>query len=176
MRFLGLTTLLLAIASGAAAATLPVPIEPASSGKLQCYVPNPATKSCQSLAGYQSAPKGVILSPMTVLVAPSPAITMKTVTAVTIKVGQVCSVLQAGDVAVAEFTVDGAPASPEDSAQFRSQMLGVEKSILGKEICTAFTPDGAAMQARIFVDGVAQPALDQKVIWVSPADGYKVQP
>jgi hypothetical protein len=164
------------LGSAAAAPTLPAPIAQASSGKLQCYQPNAATKSCQSQATYQAAPRGEILSPATVLLSNSPVITMRTVTSVKIKAGQVCGAIQPADIGVAEFTVDGVPATPETSAQFRLQMLEVEKSILGKELCTAFIPQGDSLTAKIFVDGVPQPGLDQNVIWVWPTEGYKVQP
>ena len=179
MRSLRLALISCVMASATTAATaapLPSPIAQASSGMLQCYVPNPVTKSCQSSAAYQSAPDGGILNPSTVLLSRVPAITMLTVTPVTIKAGQVCGTLRAEDIAAATFTVDGAPASPTDTAQFRQQMAGAEQSILGKEICTAYLPVGDALLAKASVAGVAEPAMDQKVIWVSPADGYKVRP
>jgi len=165
-----------AVASSALAASLPVPIAPASDGKLQCYAPNDTAKSCQALAGYQPGPDGGIVNAASVLVSMQPAIIMRTVTLVSIKAQQVCGVLKAEDIAAADFTVNASPATAEQTAMLRQQITAAQKSIFGHEICTAYVPDGDGLTAKAFVDGVAQPTMDQKVMWVSAGDGFKAQP
>ena len=177
MRTLKLAAVLsCAVASGALAASLPAPIAPASDGKLQCYMPKPATKSCQSLAGYKLGLDGVILNPAAVLISPQPAIIMRAVTPVSIKAQQVCGTVRAEDIAAAEFMIDGNPATDAQAAMLRKQIIAAQSSLIGHEICTTYVPDGDGQIAKAFVDGVAQPAMDQKVMWVSARDGFKVQP
>ena len=157
-------------------APLPSPIAPASDGRLQCYAPNPATKSGQSLAEYQSRPDGTIMNPATVLISVAPPITMRTVTPVTIKAGQVCGYIRPEGIEAAEFAIGGNPATEGQTALFKDKIAASQKCLFGHEICTAYVTDGDALVAKASVDGVAQPAMDQKVIWVSPGDGFKVQP
>ncbi|HEX4097487.1 MAG TPA: hypothetical protein VHX64_12210 [Caulobacteraceae bacterium] len=67
--------------------------------------------------------------------------------------------------------IDGKPATAEQTAGLAQGLETAEASILGKEICTAFAPDGGAFLAKATVGGVAQADV-QHVIWISDADGY----
>ncbi len=58
----------------------------------------------------------------------------------------------------------------------RQQVETSMQKFFGHEICTAYVADGDHLIAKASVDGAPQPAMDQKVIWVSPTDGFKVQP
>jgi len=100
---------------------------------------------------------------------------MQTTSPVTIKDGQVCGFIRTEDIDEATFSIDGAAASPEQTAKLRAQIIAVfEKGIFGHEICTAYVPDGDGFIAKATIDGVAQPKMDQRVIWVAPKDGYRV--
>ncbi|MGA0601504.1 hypothetical protein ACO2Q3_12445 [Caulobacter sp. KR2-114] len=177
MRRSGLAAIAWAMAStSVSAAALPPPIAPAAEGRLQCYAPNRAARSCQSLASYAPAPGGGIDNPSTVLISPSPVVTMRTTTPVTVKAGQVCGFIRPEDIQSATFEIAGAPATPAQATMLRQKMTAAQQGVFGHEICTAYVPDGDAMIAKASIDGVAQPAMDQTVIWVSPADGFKVAP
>jgi hypothetical protein len=67
--------------------------------------------------------------------------------------------------------IDNKPATAEQTAGLVQSLETAEASILGKEICTAYVPDGDALLAKATVGGVAQPDV-QHVIWISDADGY----
>jgi hypothetical protein len=176
MKLFGTAVIACAIASVAAAAPLPSPITPASDGKLQCYAPNPTTKSCQSLATYEFGPDGGIVNPATVLILATPLITMRTVTPVTIKSNSVCGFIRLEDIQSAEFTIGGEPATPAQTTMLRQKIGEAQKRVFGHEICTAYISEGDALIAKVSIDGATQPAMNQKVIWVSPSDGFKVQP
>jgi len=176
MRLCGFVAINCAIASAAVAAPLPSPIALASDGKLQCYAPNLATKSCQSLAAYEFGPDGGIINPATVLISVTPAITMRVTAPVTIKADSVCGFIRPEDLQAAAFTIAGASATATQAAALKQTIVAAQKGLFGHEICTAYLPQGDALIAKASVDGVAQPAMDQKVLWVSPGDGFKVQP
>jgi hypothetical protein len=154
---------------------LPSPITPASDGKLQCYGPNPETKSCKMLAGYEVSTGGGIVSPATALLSVGPLITMRDVTPVTIKSNQVCAVARPEDFESASFEIQGAPATAAQSAILRRKTEALEKRFFGHEICLAFVTVGDEVVVESSVDGVFQPAKNQTVIWVSPEDGYEVR-
>ena len=178
MWIIGVTAMAAGLALGgveARAQALPPPISPASEGKLQCYEPNRAAKTCRSIARYERNAAGEIVNPSVVLLTPKPAIAMTATTKVTVKDGQVCGVVAVADIEAAQFTVDGAPATPDQIARLRQAVESAEQGVLGKLVCTAYVPDGDGFIGTANFDGAPQPQ-QLHVIWVSPADGYSVGP
>ncbi|HEX3430027.1 MAG TPA: hypothetical protein VHT03_03995 [Rhizomicrobium sp.] len=176
MRLVWLAATFCAVAQTASGATLPPPISSASEGKLQCYAPNLSTKSCQSLAAYRFAPDGSIINPATVLISAVPVVTMRTTTSVKIKANGVCGFIRQADVDTATFTIGDTPANAAQTAMLRQQMGAAQKNFFDHEICTNYTPQGDGLVGKVYVDGVPQPQMDQKVMWVYPTDGFKVRP
>ncbi len=158
------------------AAPLPPPIAPAAEGNLQCYAPDPAHKTCQSLAGYVSRPDGSIDNIATVLVSRTPLITMTTHTPVTVQAERVCGSIRVQDLEAAEFTVNGDAATAAETIAMRRRMRAAMNNFVNHEICTAYLPWDASFIARASVDGVERPSMDQTVTWVSPNEGYRVGP
>jgi hypothetical protein len=166
----------LALASAAALADeLPQPIAQAGDGKLQCYSPNPAKKTCASLDGYSVDTNGMIVNTSTVLIAPNPPLTMQTTSKITIKNSQVCGLLKREDLDQAIFLADGKPVGSKQADQIRQQMAQDAKNELGHEICTAYVPKGKGFVAKESDNG-APAKGEEPVIWVSPDEGYRVAP
>jgi hypothetical protein len=161
----------------AAAAPQPGPADPllpARWGQLQCYAPDPARKTCGSLAAYRPDGAQHYVNRAEIPLAPDGSMTMTTTTAVRIVAGTVCGTIGARDVARAEVRVAGTPLAAAQAAPLLSQVAQAFAPMIGHEICTRYEPDGAGFVARASVDGVARPSLDQRVIWVAPADGWRV--
>jgi hypothetical protein len=152
------------------------PISQAASWQLQCYAPNRDKKTCQSLAGYAKGEGGEIENTAMVMVSASPLVVMETVSPVTVRADQVCGAVRTRDIETADFTVDGLAAAPRQATNLRKRMLTAMRRFLGKKICTSYTPEGESLLATASVDGVPDPSLSQRVVWVSPADGYTVGP
>lgn len=152
------------------------PLAPAAEGKVQCYRPNEVAKTCESIGAYRVTPDGQILNTAIVLISASPAIVMSTESAVSIKGGQDCGVTLPKHIDAATFEVEGRPADPALTQKLRAQLKARMTAFFGHETCVAYVPDGAAWLATSRIDGVAHPEMDLKVIWVSPADGYRVAP
>ena len=177
----GATWLVSAAPSGAGqpratTSTLSPPLAQARTGQLQCYGPNVEKRTCQSLAGYATSASGAIENTATVLVSVTPAVTMQTVTQVAIKAEQVCGDVTEQDIATATFTLDGDPATPAQSARLRKMMVAAMSRFLDREVCTSYVPEGEAFIATATVDGAPDPRFNQRVIWVSPSDGYTIGP
>ena len=168
----------LAGANGAAvAAEFPDPIGPAASGQLQCYMPDAARKTCNSLAGYRSNANGGIDNFATVLLSKMPVLTMQTVSPVEIKMGQVCGKIRKQDIDVAKFTLGGQPVNEQQAAQLRAQLLMAFQNVFDHDVCTGYVNQGGNLIAKAVIDGMPAPAsADQPVMWVSPSDGYQVGP
>jgi hypothetical protein len=176
MRRFGLVVLGVMAPVVAQSATLPPPLAQASQGRVECYVPSHSFKSCRSMASYALKADGSITSTSTTLLIHKPVVIMTADSAVTIKDRQVCGYVTLESLGQASFTVDGAPATPEQTAQLRDHLQTGYKPLLGKEICTGYSAAGDAMMTTVTIGGVAQPSQGDLVIWVSPSDGYKVQP
>jgi hypothetical protein len=176
MRAFWLFAMIWAVCSAAHGASLDSPITPAAQGQLQCYTPDVARRTCRSLAAYKSKANGAIDNTAIVLISQSPSISMTTVSPVVIKANQVCGSIRSRDIDAARFTLDDRPADPAQTATLRQQMQSAMKGFFGHEICTTYVPADGSLLAKVTVDGASQPTMDQKVIWVSPTDGYKVSP
>lgn len=152
------------------------PLAPAASGMLQCYAPDAAKHVCQSMAGYRKRPDGSYDNAATVMLSPSPLVIMQTVTPVTVDAGAVCGAIRKQDIDAAVISVNGQTLSDTDAATARSRIATGLAFLIGKRICTTYVSDGAQLVAKATIDGEAQPAMDQKVIWVAPSDGFQVGP
>ena len=152
------------------------PLAPAASGMLQCYAPDTARHVCQSLAGYRKRADGGYDNAATVMLSRSPLVIMETMTPVTVDAGAVCGAIRTQDIDAAAISVNGQKLSDADAAAVRSRIATAMAFLVGKRICTAYVPDGAQLIAKATIDGEAQPAMDQKVIWVAPTDGFHVGP
>lgn len=165
-------------ALAAAANTVPAtdPLAPALGGKLQCHTPDTTRKTCRSLAGYSRNADGSYTNKATVLLAPSPVVTMAITTPVRVKAGAVCGTLAAEPIDAATIAVDGQTLAGDDDRNAKSQIKAAMQPILGQEICSRYTPAGDGFDVSGTVGGKPSPEGDQHMIWVSPADGYTVAP
>lgn len=154
----------------------PNPLSPASAGRVQCYSPDLARHVCRSIASYTWHPDGSYDNRAIVLLSPTPLVVMESVTPVTIDTSAVCGAIRQQDIDSAIISVNGQKLADADAAPVRAQISTAMASIIGKRICTTYVPDGQQYIAKASIDGVAQPAMDQKVLWVDATDGFEVAP
>lgn len=152
------------------------PIKPAARGMLQCHQPDTVKRTCRSLAAYRLRKDGQFDNTAEVLLSPSPLVTMTTVTSISVASGMVCGVVRREDIAAAIVSIDGAALNEERAGPVRIKIADSMGSVINRRICTSYAPEGDVLIAKVTVDGVANPAFDQRVIWVAPGDGYRVAP
>ncbi len=152
------------------------PLAEAQSGKLQCYKPDTARKTCVALAGYVTQSDGTITNNAEVLISPQPPMVMRVSSLVTIKGEAVCGVMRPADIEHADFLAGGNKLPDEQAAAIRAQMIPMLQSQFGKEVCTTYVPAGDRLRANVTIDGSPNPVLTQEVIWVKPDEGYQVGP
>ncbi len=164
-----------ALASAAPALTADDVLAPARAGKAQCYQPNPERKLCDSMGWYEWRADGSIANRTEVLLPGEGAVVvMHSVDTVTVRDRAVCSPILAATIAASTFTVNGREADAADTARYRSAISRSMQPLFGVEACVIFTPEGEGLRADATINGKAEAALTQRVMWVAPADGWRV--
>ncbi|RYG81509.1 MAG: hypothetical protein EON59_14645 [Alphaproteobacteria bacterium] len=72
------------------------------------------------------------------------------------------------------MALDGGPVTAVMAQAIRSQLSTAIAPMEGRNACVRDRHEGDAIVAEATVDGVAQPTLNQRYIWVAPEDGWKV--
>jgi hypothetical protein len=176
MRVTCLSLLAIAVCLPArAAAVLDGPLMPAAHGQFQCYTPDSAKRTCQTLSSFALNGEGRIENTARVLISQKPPVVMTTVTPVIIRGPQVCGPVRPEDIDAATFTVDYKPATPQQAATFSAVIKASMATSFGQVVCTAYVPDGDTLVTRVMINGQPQPG-SQKLIWIPAIAGYTVSP
>lgn len=152
------------------------PLAEARTGKMQCYRPDTARKTCMALASYSFESDGTITNKAVVLISPQQVVTMTTKSSVAIKGEAVCGPMRREDLEAAEIAVNGTILPDAQAAGVRAQLVQAVSNQIGKEVCTTYLPSGDKLSAQVTVDGAANPLYTQDVLWVKAEDGYQVAP
>lgn len=166
-------TALFLLATGAPAAAAD-PLAEARAGKIQCITPNVAAKTCAGMVRYQIKDASTFDSTATMLIAPTPLITIEIKNSGTVENGMTCNVVNQADYAAGKVMMDGAPANEAMAQAVLSQLGAAIQPLAGKKACGSDSKEGDVIVAKAIVDGAPMPALDQRFIWVKPEDGYKL--
>jgi hypothetical protein len=95
---------------------------------------------------------------------------------VVIKDGAICGVLRAQDIIAGHITVAGKLLPAGAAAPVLGQFAKAMTPMLNKEICTTYEDTADGLLAKVRVNGVYDPELDQYVKWIDPSEGYRVSP
>jgi hypothetical protein len=152
------------------------PLAPAGKGMAQCYAPDTTVKTCSSMATYHLNADGTFTNKAMVLISKSPPAILEMNTNVQVKNGAVCGTIREENITSARLTVNDADVPVDQAGPVLAQIASGMKAVVGHEICTAYVQSGGKMVAKATLDGVPKPDQDQVMLWVSPADGYKVAP
>jgi len=158
-----------------AAAVLNGPLAPAAHGQFQCYTPDNAKHTCQTLSSFAVNGEGRIENTSRVLISQKPPVVMTTVTPVIIRGPQVCGPVRPEDIDAATFTVDYKPATPQQGATFAAVIKASMATSFGQVVCTVYAPEGDVLTTHITINDQPQPG-SQKLIWIPAIAGYTVSP
>jgi hypothetical protein len=150
-------------------ASLTGPLAPAAAGKVACYSPDLAHRTCASTNSFAAA-EGRIVNTASVMLGKAPAVTMTSQSTATVAGVRVCTVMRKEDLQAASFIVNGASASDADTSRLRQAVLKAWADMLGRSVCVFWEADGSRFVAHTSVDGLPRPTLDQRMMWVSAAD------
>ncbi|KQW84040.1 hypothetical protein [Brevundimonas sp. Root1279] len=155
------------------------PLAPARDGMVQCYRPNAAAKTCNAIGSYRFGADGAITNDAVNLLNADPLIVMHATAKVYVRDGAECSMIVNDPTTITAVEFNGAPLAGEQLAAAQKGIVDSMIAGLGGEgeFCTTYhpNPDGT-LRAAVTIDGVAKPEAESVVLWVNPADGWRVAP
>jgi hypothetical protein len=152
------------------------PLEPGRSGKLQCYGPNVAARTCTAIGAYRFDPDGTIWNDARNQINATPAVILHATGKVYVKDGAECARSENRAEEITGIDVDGTPLQGDQLNAARQQIAANISAVLGDgEFCSTYhpNPDGS-MRATVTVDGVARPEFESTVLWIEPDAGWTV--
>lgn len=169
-----LLSVIVAAAVGASGAASANPLTLAEKGQLQCYRPDLQKKTCQSIAAYHRTGPGTYDN--TALIPIGASATLETHTPVVIKGSAVCGFIRVQDTIAGTVRVSGQVLDAERAKPVLERLAQAMAPLVGKEICTKYELAGTDFVAKISIGGSYRSDQDERVKWISPADGYTVAP
>jgi hypothetical protein len=150
------------------------PLAKADQGYVQCYEPDDAAKTCQSIASYNRTSDGHWDSTAIVLLSPKLSLTLETVTPIDVKNGAVCGYIRANDLLKGTLRVSGQPLPSEKAGTVLPMIAKGMATLFDKEICTQYREGPGGLVAKATIEGGKPEMPNQRVKWVLPTDGYTV--
>lgn len=154
------------------------PLAPAARGEMQCYAPDVARRTCWALASYVRQADGSYLNTARVLADPTRDIAVEATTIVHVIDDSVCGRVKRADMLSARLFIAGVAQPASKARPILARLADAQEAAgsFGPMICTRYVADGDILYAAMSADGVYEPELDTKVIWVRPDQGYRVAP
>ena len=155
----------------------------ARAGKLQCYEPNLANRTCHGLfkivikADGSATSGGDVL--LNVLNGSSVLVMRTPQSAATVTGNSTCSVARKSDIEGSVFLLDGKPVNAESDRRIKDDMETRQAASFGTTECSIYTvAKPGVYQVTETVNGKPQPVGSHIVgmIWVNPSEGYKIGP
>lgn len=152
------------------------PLEPGRAGKLQCYGPNVAARTCTAIGSYRFDADGTIWNIARNQINAAPAVILYATGKVYVKEGAECAHPENRAEEITGIDVDGTPLQGDQFDAFRQQIAANIAAVLGDgEFCSTYhpNPDGS-MRATVTIDGVARPEFESTVLWIAPDAGWTI--
>lgn len=166
----------LALLAAAAISGSPLsgPLAPAAEGKVQCILPDAASKTCLGVAGYRFERGKVIGWTKVVASRGGLPITMEVEEAIKIKDGQVCN-SDRSDAAYQKirFTVGDRPATPQEAQLLREMLKEFNSWMREGESCTEIVERNGILFSLLHAPG-QKGEMAQKFSWITPGTGYRL--
>lgn len=156
----------------------PDPLAPARTGQVQCYEPDMAQKTCESIGSYRFEPDGRILNKAEVVIDDGVRIVMTAESEVHVRHDAECASEPLAPGQIRSIEIDGEALSGEDLDALRQELVAALNEALGDgEFCSTYhpKPDGS-MVILSTVAGQPRPDLTSTARWVRREDGWRLQP
>lgn len=166
--------LLMALLALAAAPQDAGPLEPGRAGKLQCYGPNVAARTCTAIGAYRFDADGTIWNDARNQINAAPAVILHATGKVYVKDGAECARPENRAEEITAIEVDGTRLEGAPFEGARQQIAANITQVLGTgEFCSTYVPNAdGTLKASVTVDGVARPEFESTVLWIEPDAGW----
>lgn len=154
------------------------PLAPARTGQVQCYEPDVARKTCESIGSYRFEADGRILNKAEIVLKEGARVLVIAESEVYVRDQAECSSEPVAPGHILSVEIDGAPLTGDDLDILREELANGMNDVIGEgEYCSTYhpKPDGS-MVALVTVDGRARPDFTSTVRWVRREDGWRLEP
>jgi hypothetical protein len=150
------------------------PLEPGRAGKLQCYGPNVAAKTCTAIGAYRFDADGTIWNDARNMISASPQVVLHATGKVYVKDGAECAHPLNRAEEITRIDVNGAALEGAQFTAARQQIADNINLVLGDgEFCSTYVPNpDGTLKAAVTIDGVARPEFESVVLWIEPDAGW----
>ena len=170
--------LLMALLAIAGASQDVGPLEPGRAGKLQCYGPNVAAKTCTAIGAYRFDADGTIWNDARNMINASPQIVLHATGKVYVKNGAECAHPENRAEEITRIDLNGAPLEGAQFTTVRQQIADNINLVLGEgEFCSTYTPNiDGTLKAAGTITRLARPEFESVALWVEPNAGWTLAP
>ncbi|RZJ45589.1 MAG: hypothetical protein EON87_07115 [Brevundimonas sp.] len=150
------------------------PLEPGRSGKLQCYGPDIATRTCTAIGAYRFDADGTIWNDARNQINASPQIVLHATGKVYVRDGAECARPENRAEEITRIDLNGVALEGEQFTTVRRQIADNINLVLGEgEFCSTYAPNpDGTLKASVTVDGVARPEFESTVLWIEADAGW----
>jgi hypothetical protein len=148
------------------------PLAPARQGKIRCVQPDTRARTCATMVRYSVRDDGRFDAVVTGVVASEPLILLEYRSAGQVEDGAVCAVVRPIEFSAGRLSKDGAPLSPAVESNVRSRLMLALQPLAGHKRCFRDKTDAEGVLSDVMIDGSVRGEMRQRVLWVSPEDGY----
>jgi len=157
--------------------TIPLPglLAPMGTGKLMCIGPDKAKKTCIGIGGMRLNAKGemVVWNKTWLGDARGPLLATQEAV-VTLKDGAVCDPNRPSDFEATRYTWAGGKLTAQQVDVLRTRIKARLQQYFNRETCQQVYEDAGGLVMLARVNGVQDPSLTLRFVWISPKDGYRV--
>lgn len=153
------------------------PLAPALVGQVQCFDPDPASRTCRSMAALRRNPDGTWATTVTTMPDPAQPLTLEIASTVVVRNGAVCGAVQRDQIMAGHLRYFGQPIPADHALPVLVQIADALGAVIGREVCTVYTAAPGGLIARGSVTGDPRGAgPGQRLSWVRADSGYHVAP
>lgn len=149
------------------------PVSATAQGRIECYQPDTAAKTCAAISTYERSATGVITNVAKVAYAKSPLAVLETRQTVVVKDGAICGRIDPYDLARGTVSIDGEPATSSVDQKLKAGVGKAMAPLIDQMVCTRYLPEGGRLRTKVTVNGNDTPALSQPVAIVDGI-GYRL--
>lgn len=167
-----IVTLLLLATAAPQPAPAPDLLDPARIGKIRCIGPDTRQRTCTTMVRYTVHEDGRFEAAITGVVSTEPTILLEYHADGRIEDGAACSTVRPIDFSSGKLTKDGAPLATAVESSVRQRLMLALQPLAGRKRCYRDKADGEGIISDVTIDGLVRSDMTQRVLWVSPEDGW----
>jgi hypothetical protein len=150
------------------------PLAAANDGKLICVEPQPETKTCNELIRYTVGDDGIVQAHTIGALDEDALVIWEGSAPVEIKGGQICDRSRPEDLKHHQVRIQPGTKGLPNAETYKAFLYATVTAMQHHDLCIDFVPDASGVLLKYIFNGAQSTMPDERAIWVSAEDGYKV--